>query len=200
MAEDVIEINQEWARGIGVQIRLLNGRELRVEKKEKRNNIKYTIDLLALEDVSKQKVIFGWKWFIAGIVSILLMLLCIKFLPVLGESALFSGVVYFLGIGAAVGCFFMAWKGTSRKQIFHTRNASVPIVELAINKPSKSDFSKFIAKVERCIKDSRAGKKISTNNQLAGEMKMLRRLSEDGVVSIPVYKKARSGLLGKHSQ
>jgi len=33
---------------------------------------------------------------------------------------------------------------------------------------------------------------------LAGEMKMLRRLSEEGVLSVSAYKKAKTGLLDKH--
>lgn len=35
-------------------------------------------------------------------------------------------------------------------------------------------------------------------NQLAGEMRMLRRLSEEGVLNSSVYKKAQAELLSKH--
>jgi len=37
------------------------------------------------------------------------------------------------------------------------------------------------------------------NNQLAGEMKMIRRLSEEGVVSPSVYKKAKDVLMKMHN-
>jgi hypothetical protein len=198
MADDLIEIHQKWAPGFGVKIKLHKGRELHVEKKAKPHRTKYIIDLLALEDASKQKTVLGWKWFVAGIAAILLMIACLNFLPMLNESMLYLSAAYIVGLGSAAGCFFKAYKSTSRKQFFHSRNANVPLVELAINNPSKKIFNDFISKVEEHILSSRDGLKISMNNQLAGEMKMLRRLSEEGIVSTSVYKKAKAGLLKQY--
>ena len=198
MADGLIEIHQQWAPGFGVKIQLLNGRELHVEKKTKPHRTKYIIDLLALEDTSKQKTILGWKWFVAGLASILSMVLCLTFLPVLNESMINLAATYIAGLGVGASCFYMAYKGTSRKQIFFSRKANVPLIELATNNPSKKEFSAFINKLEECIGSSREGLRISIKNQLAGEMKMLRRLSEEGVVSESVYKKAKAGLLKQH--
>lgn len=198
MADDSIAIHQKWAPGLSVKVTLINGRELHVEKKVKNHKTKYSIDLLALEDVSQQKKILGWKWFVAGWVAILSMILCLSFLPMLGESMLYMTSVYVVGFGVGAGCFFKAWKDTSRKQVFHSRSSNIPLIELAINNPSKKAFSDFINRVEELIQSSREGLVISSNNQLAGEMKMLRRLSEEGVLSASVYKKARAGLLNQH--
>ena len=126
------------------------------------------------------------------------MVLCLNFLPMPGESMLYLASVYAVGLGVAAGCFYKAWKGTSQKQVFHSRGANVPLIELAINNPSKKIFDDFVGKVEELIQSSREGLVISSNNQLAGEMKMLRRLSEDGVLSASVYKKAKDGLLKQH--
>lgn len=198
MADDLIEIHQKWANGTGVHVKLLNGRELHVEKKTSRARIKYIIDLLALEDESKEKITLGWKWFVAGLVAILAMMLCMEFLPMLGESTLYKAGVYVLGLGVGAGCFFKAYKETSRKKIFHSRSANVPLVELAVNNPSKNEFGAFINKVEKHILSSRDGLVISVRNQLAGEMKMLRRLSEEGVISTSVYNKSKAGLLKQY--
>ncbi len=198
MTDDSIEIHQQWAPGFGVKIKLLNGRELHVEKKAKLHRTKYIIDLLALEDTSQQKMILGWKWFVAGLVAILSMVLCLAFLPMPGESTLYMASVYVVGLSAGAGCFFKAYKGTSRKQIFYSRSANVPLIELAINSPSKKVFNDFVHDLEDLIQSSRDGLVMSTKNQLAGEMKMLRRLSEENVLSDSVYKKARAGLLSQH--
>jgi len=198
MADDFIAIHQQWAPGFGVKIKLLNGRELHVEKKAKPHRTKYIIDLLALEETSQQKMILGWKWFIAGLAAVLSIALCLRFLPMLDESMLYMVLVYIVGLAVSAGCFLKAYKGTSRKQIFHSRSANIPLIELAINNPSKKAFSEFINKVEEHIQSSREGLVISTNNQLAGEMKMLRRLSEEGVLSASAYKKAKAGLLNQH--
>jgi hypothetical protein len=198
MANDFIEIHQQWAPGLGVKVKLLNGRELHVEKKAKPHRTKYIIDLLALEEISQQKTIFGWKWLIAGLAAILSMALCLRFLPMLDESMLYMALVSIVGLAVGAGCFFKAYKGTSRKQIFHSRSANVPLIELAVNNPSKKVFNDFINKLEELIQSSREGLVISTNNQLAGEMKMLRRLSEEGILNASVYKKAKAGLLNQH--
>ena len=199
MADDLIEIHQEWAQGSGIKIQLKKQRELRVEKHSKRGSTKYTIDLLALGDKSKQKVILGWQWFVAGLAAIFLMIACLNFLPILEESTLYQAATYVLGLGLGAACFFMAVKGTSRKQIFFSRKANIPLVELVINNPSKNEFNSFIKLVEKCIGSSREGLNISMNNQLAGEMKMIRRLSEEGVVSPSVYKKAKDVLMKMHN-
>jgi len=198
MANDFIEIHQQWAPGLGVKVKLLNGRELHVEKKVKPHRTKYIIDLLALEETSQQKTILGWKWFVAGLTAILSMALCLSFLPMLDESMLYMALIYIVGLAGSAGCFLKAYKGTSRKQIFHSRSANIPLIELAINKPSKKVFNDFVNNLEALIQSSREGLVISTNNQLAGEMKMLRRLSEEGVLSVSAYKKAKTGLLDKH--
>jgi len=199
MADDFIEIHQKWAQGSGIKIQLKKQRELRVEKRSKRESTKYTIDLLALGDKSKQKVILGWQWFVAGLAAILLMIVCLNFLPILEESTLYMAATYVLGLGVGAACFYMAVKGTSRRQIFFSRNANIPLVELAINNPSKSEFNSFVKIVEKYIGSSREGLNISMNNQLAGEMKMIRRLSEEGVVSPSVYKKAKAVLMQQYS-
>ena len=125
MADDSIEIHQRWAPGFGVKVTLLNGRELHVEKKVKPHRTKYIIDLLALEDESQKKLILGWKWFVAGCVAILLLVLCLTFLPMLDESMLYMSSVYIVGLAVGAGCFFKAWKGTSRKQVFHFKSTQI---------------------------------------------------------------------------
>jgi len=199
MADDNIEIHQEWAQGSGIKILLKKQRELRIEKQNKRGSKKYTIDLLALGDKSKQKIILGWQWFVAGLAAILSMIACLYFLPILDESTFYLAATYVLGLGIAAACFLMAAKGTSRKQIFFSRNANIPLVELIINNPSKNEFNSFVRLVEKCIGSSREGLNISKNNQLAGEMKMIRRLSEEGVVSPSIYKKAKAVLMKMHN-
>ncbi len=198
MVDDVVEINQELEQGASVHVRLVNKRELCVEKKWSGTKIKYTIDVLALADVSKQILLLGWMWFSVGIVMLLLMVVCLKYLPIVDSSIFYTAAVYIVGLGVSAGCFVMAWKGTSRKKIFYSRNANVPLVELTINKPSETIFNDFVDKVEKHIQSTRKGLVISMNNQLIGEMKMLRRLHEKNVLKESVYKKAKAGLLSKH--
>lgn len=192
------EIVQEWKQGFKVLVKLLNARTLHVERTGKRGIQKYTIDLLALNSTSQPETVFGWQWFAVGIISILLMFLLLNLFPGLYESALYAGAVYFMGLGISGGCFYVAWNSSSRKQIFYSRNGRVPLVELAINIPTKKEFSAFVRQLEDSIESSHGELTLSMNNQLAGEMRMLRRLSEEGLLSEKIYNTAKTALLKKH--
>jgi len=122
MADDLIEIHQEWAQGSGIKIQLKKQRELRVEKHSKRGSTKYTIDLLALGDKSKQKVILGWQWFVAGLAAIFLMIACLNFLPILEESTLYQAATYVLGLGLGAACFLWQLRAhPGNKYFFHVK-------------------------------------------------------------------------------
>ena len=86
------------------------------------------------------------------------------------------------------------WKHSSRKQIFYSRNANIPIIELSVGKPTKSSFYDFVNKIEQRIKKFRDHMDIAEDKQLIGEMKMLRRLSDDGIISNTLYEAAKSKL------
>lgn len=75
-----------------------------------------------------------------------------------------------------------------------SQNAGVPIIELIVNKPSKEQFLSFIDYVEHRIKEYRLHMNIAEDKQLIGEMKMLRRLSDTGVISKKSYESAKSKL------
>jgi hypothetical protein len=197
VTDDVLVINQHWPQGLDVQVSLLNKRVLRVEKIGNRPQ-KYTVDLLALNGQSDQKIIIAWRWVVAGVAMLVLAGMCDMFLPVLAASPIYTILLYITGLGTSGGCFYLAWKGTSRKQLYRSRSADVVLVELAVNNPSKKEFEYFIRTVENCIASSREGLTISRKNQLAGEMKMLRRLSKEGVISESTYAKAKTGLLNQH--
>ena len=69
-----------------------------------------------------------------------------------------------------------------------------PIVILSVNKPSKKTFSFFVESVEEHIRMTQEKHKISEEKQLAGEMKMLRRLSGEAIISEKVYESAKNKL------
>lgn len=64
MAKDVLTINQTDVDGADIKISLVNKQELRVERKKTFSTEEYRINLLVLNNKSKQKITFGWKWLI----------------------------------------------------------------------------------------------------------------------------------------
>ena len=196
MAENDISLKQRNARGLDISIKLFDGRELQVVSKLKKSQKSYSVDILSLQDKSKQSIFIAWKWLVISIIFIAVTLSLLKILPAyLGDNKnLYLGIILFSGFLGVLLSWIQFWKCSVIKQIFMSQNAGVPIIELIVNKPSKEQFLSFIDYVEHRIKEYRLHMNIAEDKQLIGEMKMLRRLSDTGVISKKSYESAKSKL------
>lgn len=196
MADKDIILKQKNKSGLDFQIKLVGGRELQIINKSKKINQAYSIDILSLADKSKKIIFIAWKWLIASISIFFIMLLLLKVLPnyLDANKNLYLGGILLLGIVSSIICFLKFLKNTSRKQIFYSRNALVPIITLSVGNPSKKLFSDFIDAIESRIEKFRSHMDVSNEKQLTGEMKMLRRLCDDGVVTKKDYEGAKEKL------
>lgn len=200
MAENEVSLKQQDPQGIELHFKLVNGRELLVASKSKSKSKKvkqvYSVDIISLQDKSKKIRCVSWKWLIASISFFVLMLVLLKFLPVhLAENKnMYLAAVLLIGVLGTVTCLSQFFKKTSNKQIFYSRNALVPIVILSVNKPNEKIFSSFVESVEKHIGIAQEKHKISEEKQLAGEMKMLRRLSGETIISEKAYESAKNKL------
>ena len=196
MAESEIVFKQRNSLGFDVQVKLVDGRELQWARNGKKKKESFSVDILSLQDKSKKTFSIAWKWLISCVGFFLVMLALLKFLPAyLGENKnLYLGIILLVGLVGTIYSLIKFLKNTSKKQIFYSRNAHVPIVILCANKPSKKTFSSFINSIENRITKFRNHMDIDNEKQLTGEMKMLRRLSDDGVISKKDYEKAKEKL------
>lgn len=197
MAENDLVLKQRNELGFDLQVKLIDGRELQVTTNGKKKKDSYSIDILSLQDKSKKKLTIAWKWLVSGICFFLFMLVILKIMPsFLGENKnLYLGIILFAGIVGSMLCLVLFWKYTSLKQIFFSRNANVPLVILKAGKPSKKQFNTFVSAIEKRIAKFRAHMDVDEEKQLTGEIKMLRRLSDEGIVSKADYEKAKTKLL-----
>ena len=196
MAENEIALKQQDRPGSSIEIKLIDGRQLQVLRKEKKVEQNYSVDILSLQDKSKSIFFIAWKWLILSISFFLVMLLLLKLLPgYLGaDKNLYLGIILLAGMIGSLVCFVQFWKKTSKKHIFYSRNAHVPLIVLCAGKPSKNIFFSFVNAIENRIKKFRSHMDIAEEKQLTGEMKMLRRLSDNGVISKKVYEDAKTKL------
>lgn len=201
MAENDLVLKQRNALGFDLQIKLIDGRELQVSSKGNKTEQSYSIDILSLQDKSKKSIYIAWKWLISATCFFLFMLLLLKVMPgYLPENKnLYLAIILFTGVIGSLLCLFQFWKHTSIRQIFYSRNARVPLIILSAGKPSKKDFSSFVAALEKRIEKFRNHMDVAEDKQLTGEMKMLRRLSDDNIISKDVYEKAKTKLLSGFS-
>ena len=196
MAENELILKQRNSLGFDTQIKLIDGRELQVISKKKKIKQSYSVDILSLKDKSKLTTVIAWKWLFFCIGIFLLTLLMLKILPsYLGDNKnLYLGLILLSGFIGAIFCFIKFWKNTSRQQVFFSKKARVPIIKLSTGKPSKKEFSTFIKSVEQRINNFQAHMEVSDEKQLTGEMKMLRRLCDIGVISKTSYESAKGKL------
>ena len=189
-------LKQQNKFGLDTQVRLVDGRQLQVKNKGKKTEQNYSVDILSLKEKSKKKYSIAWKWLITSISFFLLMLLLLKILPAfLSENKnLYLGIILLAGLIGSLSSFIQFLRNTSRKQIFYSRNAHVPIITLCAGKPTKKTFSSFIEVIEKRIKQFRSHMDLAIDKQLTGEMKMLRRLSDAGIITKKDYEKAKSKL------
>lgn len=196
MAETDVILKQRNSLGFELQIKLVDGRELQVASKEHKTKRVYSVDILSLQDKSKKVIFIAWKWLIISLCFFLFTILMLKILPpyLNNNKNLYLGIILFFGVVAGFLGLVQFWKHSSRKQIFYSRNAHIPIIELSAGKPTKNSFSHFVNTVEQRIKKFRSHMDITEDKQLIGEMKMLRRLSDDGVISNKLYEAAKAKL------
>ena len=196
MAENEHILKQRNVSGCNIQIKLVDGRELQVFSKGKKSEKSYSVDILSLQDESKKVVLIAWKWLLYSLGFFLLTLLLLKVLPdVLNtDKNLYLGIVLTIGMIGSLISLILFFKKTSKKQIFYSRNANVPIVILGAGNPSKKSLSVFVSGIEKRIKKFRSHMELDSEKQLTGEMKMLRRLSDEGVISKKDYENAKSKL------
>ena len=196
MAENGVSLKQRNSLGFDLQIKLVDGRELQVASKERKIKRIYSVDILSLQDRSKKVIFIAWKWLIVSVGFFLFTLLMLKILPpyLNDNKNLYLGIILTFGVVAGILGLVQFWKHSSRKQMFYSRNAHIPIIELSVGKPTKTDFSHFVNTVEQRIKKIRNHMDIAEDKQLIGEMKMLRRLSDEGVISNKLYEAAKEKL------
>jgi hypothetical protein len=195
MTNEALTITQPDVNGADVKIDLIDGQELRVKRKKSFSTDEYRVNILVLNDKSEKKIKFGWKWLLSGIIAS--MLLIPKSIGLLATPNLYLEIAFYSGIIISLYCFFMAWETTSLRQIFYSYSTNIPIIELAVGKPSTKEFNTFLKKTEERIRAYREEMNIEPNKQLTGEIKTLRRLRELGVVSEPDYENSKSVLLNQ---
>ena len=113
MSTDVLTISQTDVNNANIKISLVNKQELRIKRKKTFSTDEYRISILVLNEKSRRKITFGWKWFLAGITTMLLLIPKGLHLPVFPE--LYIKVAFYAGISISIYCFFMAWKTTRQR-------------------------------------------------------------------------------------
>ena len=193
------ELRQEDVLGRERRFELFNDRYVRIFRARKKQDVEYTIDLLALAPGSERKIRFHWKWLSSAFAALAVCSLAtfVLFRQPSGERILYIAPILLIGLAACLGAFYQFFATSQRCQVFSSRFAGVPLVELLVNRPDAARFKAFVQDLEIRI-DLVSEKTHLTEHELkAGEMRMLRRLASRGVINNKAYNHAKSLILAQ---
>lgn len=187
--------NRVWKKNN--RLTFLDNRTLRIDTQHNNRTTSYRIDVIALKEQPQRSLVIAWPWLIAAVVLTGLLLEEIQWqflFPVESWVSLAAKVA--IGI-LSIACLALFIKFTYSKHLFKTRHAKVPLVEIWAGTPSRKAVNNFIKLMEHRIEKAHSHMNLSNDQQLTGEMKMLRRLVEEGILQQSKYDAARDRLMKK---
>ena len=84
-------------------------------------------------------------------------------------------------------------------RVFVSRLARVRLFDIHIGKPNHRAYKSFLGKLNQSLTKARQFWNLKPEHQVAGEMRMLRRLSEEGVIKQSDYENAKKKLFSLSS-
>ena len=190
---------QRW-KSSGIRAQLLDNKFLYVRQHRNGREIKYWINLLFANPVSKREIHLGWRW---GVVAISLSAIAAVLhmaenrFPSISELSYLDSVIIGLGTLAVVGLLMMVYR-SSFALVFRTLNGHVPILSLALNQPSRREYRSFVKAVSGCITRIQQKYAQGKDTQLANELAEHRRLKDAKAVSAQEYEAAKRRILSRH--
>jgi len=177
------------------QFRFKDKTTLNVISKTLKTHQEYLIDIVALDPKTRSHFIFAIKPLISFIIFANLSLI-FYLTPALD---FFQASYQNWGIAAAIILTlislitFMAF--TRYDRVFISRHTKVPLIRFYNGLPNKKEFKYFIKFIQ--LESQRRFEHLGLNlqQQRAGELKTIRRIQEQGGVSISQYKRAKNKLL-----
>lgn len=180
-----------------LEIELFNDFYLCVREKPLKRTRQFKIELATLKPEASKKVDLAVHWLVAAVLSALASAYFIYSLSSDGDlmmSLLGAAVT----AAVAILSLYLFSAATERKWILETRNALYPLIVIPFNKQKKKEAKTFVETLQHAIEKNVRAKHYTTDDLFAGELRMLRRLAKNKVLSEKLYDKAKSTMMKGH--
>jgi len=176
---------------------LKDGRYLFVDVKQLKRNKSYQLDLVALEPKSKYRFSINWPWLAAAVAVMLVHYVLLQLLPQLFQINLDDyAFPLTLGLASLAFIFIIVFVATSSmERVFVASNTNFPLVRLLVRKPDGKAYRAFLAQLENSIKSVSENIQLDKQQLLAGELRMMRRLTKHDIVSEKQYEQIKTRLM-----
>lgn len=188
-------LRQQGSYGQQREYQIVNGRNIRIAIGNKSKHKIFNVPMLALAEKSKSRLHIAWAWMwlaLSGVVAIPVYLVIKNWLGLKTQSLDFA-ILAALVVAALIG-FIMLGLNFSRKRVFFTAYSKVPLFDILIGKPDHQSYKQFLNVLESFMQKTRSDWNLKADQQIAGEVRMLRRLANEGVISQKIYEAAKDKL------
>lgn len=188
-------LKQQGKLGYTREYQLYNERELRINLLAGARKSSYMVHLLALADKSKSRFHISLPWLWCALISAALLAIywIVRQFVTIDSGIYEFAIVLACLLGIILGSVMLVLN-FSRRRVFYSRTAKVPLFDILINKPDKRTYKSFLDTLESCTQKARDFYNLKPDQQIAGEMRMLRRLATEGIISQSVYDNAKDKL------
>ena len=166
-------------------------------EKERAKEKKFHVNIAWLSSEPEHNKVIVWKWlywaFAAFAISGLCLYLGISETLKL-EYCLVAGTVT---VTAALVCSLIFVYLMRNEFIFKSRYGNAKLFLIENKSPSQQEFDLYFIKLQQAI--DKAQTQISVSDRLVGELKMCRRLRDEGIINDEAYTIARTAIF-KHNQ
>lgn len=156
----------------------------------------YRLDLLALNPVGQRRIRLAKHWLMASVAAGVLALLMALIQSLLQDRSWQQGMqamALLLTVVTFVLLFFFFYR-SKFEWVYMTRHSGIALVRFFNHRPDKSQFKQYIEQLELLIQQLQQTHKLPFEKQLAGEMKMLRRLAQEKILTTTQYEQAKGKL------
>jgi len=192
-----LELNQKRSFAGERQFRFKDQNTVLVTLKNLKNRKEYLIDLAAIDHKDHRHFVFAKKLLMVFVVFLSASLI-LYFTPLIELLKLpykdwFVSVFVILTLIS----FILFISFTRIERVFKSRHAKVPLLIFYNGLPNSKEFKSFIEKIKAISKKRFEKLNLDLQQQYAGELKTIRRVMDEGVISQSDYERAKNKLLNK---
>jgi len=185
-------------KGVVREFTIFNDTHLyqRVKKKHRGQN-EFHINLDLVDQNPKSEFTLAYDWLMTTVISSLVTLLMVYlyWFSAMDFNSSTASIMTTLSISFSSIVFLITLLKTDHRIQLFSRYGRVPVVEFINNKPSPAVLSEFIKLLRQHIVQARKNTSLTTKEQLSMELKELRRLHNESVISLEDYEQAKKDIL-----
>lgn len=188
-------LRQQGSYGQLREYQIVDGKNIRIAIGNKSKNKVYAVPMLALAQKSKIHIHIAWAWLWLALVAMLAIPVYMMVKTHLGLKThmLDIAILGVLVLAVLLG-FSMLIMNFARKRVYFTAYSKVPLFDILVGKPDNKSFKEFLDVLESYLHKTQTEWKLKPEQQIAGEIRMLRRLASEGVISQKTYDEAKDSL------